>query len=1128
MATKSSDDKKITGIQRRNKLTELWQQPATDWKAFLEKYEFENVSAAGDRVKLCCPYHDDRSPSSTIDIRRGFFRCYSSKCNAYEWDPIKFLSSPAHRKQRFKSYGEAFLTFKKEFNANAPRALVKEFEEGEKYRNAMRLLAELCRERLDLAWSSMTNEESAQATVDYLKNRGISEALQHASLGMWPSLSEVRTYFTNHNSEELLEYLPEKINKAFTTTYQNWVTFIYATDVATPSSFKIREPQASTTDPGQKRIYTLAKENYLPGALGLLNAGYGSLLAKEAKDSHVYAMEGDFDALLMYEHQLKTGAPNAVYVALGGAGHSGVDFMRTSGVGKVYIVGDDDEKDLFEADPDELSGGQGFIKSVLDKTKDMATAAFVWPTSIKDPNNNKMDPDNAIKMHGFPSVEKEVLDRTNYVHPHLWAVEQADLRMSQIPIDDVRALTEEATRWSTLLHDPVEKNRFMGHITRTYKLLEADIRRVESDASDSFETFVNNIANALQNRYYPHYYDRESNTLSLWDRTKTFAHSINVLRDDSIESLYMELPYSSVYGWVRDVVGVPSFLPPLEGEDAVPSKQRYVYGIIGDAFKQAVQQLAYVAPDKPARLLGQGVHLRDVEKTGRGYIVSGSNMYRLQYDLSSRTLDDVIKLPGPNDGAHAVMRVDPRQISTFGNWFEQLTNGKNFLRKPKYTAAETLEKVHAIINKHWRFRYQGPDAQFFALYVPYTYILGAWDRRLMVHLTGEAETGKSSLMSLVAGGNQLKEFKLTYNAHTVVKSTLAGFEQTYADCCMVAGHDELSDYGDNTPSSKYTQALYDRTRELAVNGRVETVRGSVNGAPVVRTMYGAMFTASDTQLRNPMDFSRYRTSNMLRDRNIGSIRARLSTEYPPEFWGELRHSIVYHVFTNLLDIKRRAEDLAKKYMTLEGLPKGLGDRFTETLYPLVAIGESFKWDMNDFLYKYCESRVSEERAAKENTRGNDLVHALLSMPKFPTGDTGLEEASLKTLLRNPRLHSAIDAIEGVYYDSETKWLCVDWHYVSGYMRRFGNEYSAAKMAYAATSSPKLVDISRARSSGSLTKFKQSGLTGRRYHIFDISDEIVSAGVPFAEAQQPSNANLAVVIDTDDDIATFDEVTEDFT
>ena len=1104
----AKDNKTTTRKKRWQNLRELWNQDGKTWVEFLETKNSHGASVAGERVKLCCPYHDDRSPSAEIHLTKGHFRCYSSRCNRYEWDPIKFLSHNDNKVFGFKSYGEALKEFKSFFNAKIPRNVLKEYEEDFAHRQRMRWVAKCAQLKLDEAWQNPHNTEAAQLAVDWLKARGISDSTHHGSIGLWPRLSDITAYVRNSGgSDDDLNAIRELFGTYFDIKYQDWVVFIYATDPSNPTAFKIRKPltAAQVKALGDKPIFFLGEKNGVKGFFGMMNPAYAPLIG-DSKYKEAFLTEGEMDALSVYENQVVTGQCDAIFLAAGGSGHNGADDLLGSGISQANVIGDDDD------------GGAGFLEGMLEKTHECAVRLFVWPDSLKHPSGQKMDPDSAIAQFGFIATMNEFYQAKNFIYPHTWAYDVASGALSKTASDDVRSQTEIAKSYAIKLHHNAERQEFLNLVNRAYSgVSPIEVKRAISDDEDNHLSTVKDIVQKILARYHLHYWDPATRRLSLWDKKQEFCFEIEPSRADSISFMVTQLCYGDVYSWIRDEIGLPGYLPPIEGKDAVPNKGRMVINDLRWCLEEALLRLPPLAPQRPSSLKGQGIHLEKVRETSHGYLVSGNRMYEIAWQQDGTALEKVTPLDGPSC-KEDVFLVNRTQMSRLGDWADPIfTCEADFFRAPKWSAKETLDHVFKIINEYWRFRHQVADARMLAAYPFYSYMLDAFKRRVQIHLLGEAESGKSSLLSMIAGGQQLHDYRLTQCAHTEMDATVSGLLQFYPGARMVVGLDELNDPNDGTPHSNKIKQLYVSLRGLAMHGSTTRLRGSAHFVSNTSDIGIATVTASGTRIFDPMDATRFKTVNLTKDATLGSVAARLANDFDPEFWPQLRHAIAYHSIHNAMAIAALADTIEKENVDPAKLPIK-SSRFREGLYPLAAIVHQFGWDGHDFLYDFCKAREEEERETSRQTRGQDIFEAVLNIPTFSLdGERDHREVTIGEMLVNPSWRDNISSIPGVYLDSPTQTLAISWSHMEGHLRRLGGFYSSLNMQTIADSCRLYVDPSRSKRDGSLARFRNSGLLSSRFSIFNVSEYLAARGTVTTRSTKSDDFDISV----DDDASAID-------
>src|ERR1700712_4304047 len=129
---------------------------------------------AGREWKACCPFHDEKTPSFTINDDKGFYHCFG--CGAHG-DAIRFLTD---------NRGMPFMDAVKELAAKAgmdvpapdPRAQ----EQAERTASLTDVMAEVAK-----YYSEQLNGLAGADAREYLKRRGIDAVTaQRFALGLAP------------------------------------------------------------------------------------------------------------------------------------------------------------------------------------------------------------------------------------------------------------------------------------------------------------------------------------------------------------------------------------------------------------------------------------------------------------------------------------------------------------------------------------------------------------------------------------------------------------------------------------------------------------------------------------------------------------------------------------------------------------------------------------------------------------------------------------------------------------------------------------------------------------------------------------------------------------------------------
>ena len=122
------------------------------------------LQKAGHEWKACCPFHNEKSPSFTVNDQKGFYHCFG--CGAHG-DVIRWMTD-----QRGLAFMDAVKELAQQAGMEVPRADPREAERAER-RATLNDVMEAAQ-----VWfvQTLSTPEGARA-ADYLKSRGFSAAI---------------------------------------------------------------------------------------------------------------------------------------------------------------------------------------------------------------------------------------------------------------------------------------------------------------------------------------------------------------------------------------------------------------------------------------------------------------------------------------------------------------------------------------------------------------------------------------------------------------------------------------------------------------------------------------------------------------------------------------------------------------------------------------------------------------------------------------------------------------------------------------------------------------------------------------------------------------------------------------
>lgn len=1103
---------KTTAEKRRERWAQqskLWAQGPHEWVAFLESLGLSDVSATGPRIKLCCPYHADSNPSGTIDTVKGFYKCFSGSCSVWVRDPIQLVQRITDT-----SYSESFDVFRKSFKLTQKirKDLVKEYTEEEILRKRMAHIAEAVHSYLCNCWQAVKVPESAKKAREWLQNRGITDVAALTSIGLWPRQSDLVNLLSSQGvDKDEIKEIVKFMGPYLTHQYDDAVVFIYAKAPGYVTAFKLRPPGKDKDD---IRMLSQAEESDL-GAFGVTHAAYSPLFANDNMDN-VHVVEGEFDQLQLYAGQLSTGIVDEIFIAGGGSGHNGLDFLTEVGIKRASIIGDDD------------AAGNKYPEGILKKSRHVSCRIFTWPKKLRNPAGVASDPDEAVKMHGFNKFYTALLDEDNYVHSHRWCFDQAKAKLDSVNADDVVTQETVATDYGSLLKNDAERRAFADLVSDEFDLLSSiTIVRAISKNNESPLEFTNNIVDWIKNYFHVISFDVDNNVLTLWDPERKVMLPIALGYIRGLTTFRSAIPGGNLYIWAREEIGLPPYFPDVENPESTQTELEKAEKLIEKQLEWAFSVIAQDAPSSTWEQKGQGIHLSQVREGKPGYLVNGKTVYKVTWKQGLPEFNEVTQLSGPSDDGNIFNLAYPAVMVPDGQqgWLPVVNESKDFFVEPKYNLKQSYAHVYDIINKICGFKHQSIDAQYCALLVFYTYLSDCIpNKKTLTHLYGLYASGKSTALSLLGNHTQQREYSLTYHACGIDDYTRPSLFQLFSGTRLMVGLDEANDPDDGSPESTKFKTIYRSFRGLMTAGHTTRTTGTADRQGNVEYFFNPVITASGTHIVDEMDSSRFNTLELVKDPNRESAAVILRDLHDPLFYEDLKHSVFInsmlyvpmvasaydHLFTKIKYENDRRKEKGEKPIPI--------DRFAYKLFPLAAIAEVINQDGLAFLETFRTSREGAIKIESQTTQGHKIIDAVLNAPMEVPMDDRPYLRSLRSLLINPMEQELINSShKGVYYDERSQCIGVAWDAAKsslfkGPLTSYGKMGSNTLYNRVKFCTDVVIDNDEAQKLGILDRLRAYGLAGaRQYSIINVGHIIEEAetsrkAVLKQQAAEAKNAN----------------------
>lgn len=649
-------NKKLT----HDKIWKLWSFIGIDnWLELLREHKPElrfTMSGSQTLKGLCVhPDHQDTEPSFFLHVERGFAKCYGGSCGYFESNPIRLI---AHILQ--STYTEALqhvvTTYKPAF---IPKQATAELEAHRLNQELKHEIFAAAHQLMCLAIAEPHKTEHAFATtgLDWLINtRKLSKEVLHAlPVAIMPPLGTLGKQLNSRHHARYQRWqrennpaIAEPINQYLTVNeyfadyardpvYTGGILFpLYSTPTEI-GNFKIRSPDSS------KKFLITKDEHYED--LGLFGLGwdrYKPFWGQGQDSGYVYVLEGEFDALSLMAHYVKTNKVKFPAVAAGGGGGAPYieKILSPAGIDSAFFVGDS------PADK-----GDDVVQKWLGYVQNLDVKIFHgW-----DQFPNMSDVDEALNRADPAKVIQALCEDRNktFSPPWSWAARRAGEEIEILPESDFRAQIEVAATHGKYVHHRLEIAKYIETVATQFGF-NASLLKREITARDGTELgFIQNCVDALREFLFVVGTQLVQGGRALVAYNSHSRQFIKVLIGNP-RAISAELApeVGTLESFVTDRVGRPSFLefPDSDTEGRVLPK---LDTALEYYLKTAITHMTEGAPDvMAAKRYKQGYHCVREGKDIQEYVVCGTDIFRAMRDGVKLKYE---KLVGPADTERGIV-----------------------------------------------------------------------------------------------------------------------------------------------------------------------------------------------------------------------------------------------------------------------------------------------------------------------------------------------------------------------------------------------------------------------------------------------------------------------------------------
>jgi hypothetical protein len=1036
------------------KLKAIWQQIApADWLSLLQEHKPDNKwSLMGSSIKGLCvnPSHADTSPSFVINLERGSAHCFGASCQYSEWNPIRFYSYLTNM-----TYASALRKIKTRFNLKIPTAFmqnVQQIEDNEILKNA--LFHAMNVEMLDVLAHPNKSEfmyanRSGFLTEIRVRRKFPEDAAHTWPVGILPPRERLAMRLKeNPDTKNLMEPAFNYLSKYLTIPgsppiHEGSIVNFFYTSPTTIGRLRIRHP-------GTKDFY--AVEDPYATDVGFFGLNTFSHLAGELDKYTLYVVEGEMDALSIISSQKAGLCQDLCIVATGGAMEADLDQLMTYGFKDICLVPDNDVE------------GVAWARTRMSKNEGVSRV-FRWLP--EDTAATVKDIDEAVRAYGFEAVVVRLTNLENIPRNNEWVSEQLEHELIGVDPTDVKTRSMKAAEFGMSLCNDSEREAFIKTMESTYGLSREVLVGQMTPDDDDATSFTKRVLRKMREEYHflAQKQVQNNNIVSAWSKRKRIVRTFNLNSKSAVHaSLASDL--GALESYVRREMGMPAFIEYRMGPKgmpvAIPAHQQEMEVL--KSFQDALHDI--VATTTPKDWLierGQGIHwLRDVydeDPTPRLVIVNGAKVFQGVIDGDTLKFEEL--------GCPILGRYFFRMQSKY--WSPTLKSVKDIEEGLNHDPKEVFEKLCDVFNKGWRFKNQDLESMFLAADTMYTPVFSVFKHLSMVDISGETQSGKTTLMQII-GGTEFPDLRLCEAVVLVDDFTSAAVRQSMHGTSLRLFLDEFED--NDAGTSRPTH------RALAVRDMLELIRGMTVGASTVirgttggesieynlnfPVTIGGIFTMQD-----PRDINRFVHIRTVAIEGFRDPTGPIRDAYTPEDMANLRRGVMTCLLPRIPQLLKAYSDAQQEFSRNASLPQNIMTRLKNHFLPAVAIMKLAGIDYTDFLSRFSSIKMEEMREQGGSTTESTLIwdHILntqFDLTRFSKEGDLTGYTSLSKILSDDSTRALLNGSDlGAYYIDDKNWLVVFWQKaVTGILKnspRYRNNQHPSRLKVVADADGRVID-----------------------------------------------------------------------
>ncbi len=1038
MATKTKKKKGLT----REQYKKIWNQISTnEWLSICKDHhptsQFHKNSS--EIIKGCCPHpdHADNAPSFYIHTVEHRAKCFG--CGYFVSNPIELMSTIMG-----KTDVEALQFIQDNFNVQAflPKRLQADLEAQRTNQKAKNAIYQYTHDMLCDAIANPAAHAYATTAVDWLVNvRKVPQEHLHAlPVGIMPPLLQLvdgmsKKYQSNFhtwrkaskakNAANKPGRAPEDFSGIASTylascfknsDYHGSIVFPLHSTPRDIARIKLRQPLA----PGLDKKFVIPEDDF-EESLGIYGLGWNMYdtfftqdNTKDGSRLYTYLVEGEMDALTMMAQFMVNDSILFPIMSVGGTGGSRhiEPILQTTGVTKAFMIGDSP-----------ASNGDVIVKEWLSRVPEVHARVFTgWDKLVPS-----TDLDDAVHnpQIGYDKVLEVIWKnaKDNFTFPWKWAYSQVVPVLDSIPDHDRRSLIEQAAEFGKYLQQRDERNSYIQEISDNYpQVPDKILQRAMARREDNELGFIAQCADALRDLFFVvgTRIRATGRYLILQHRRNKTFHEMRLNSGDTLSQELAPL-VGSVFHFVDQDVGFPSFLThPRDSDRPIMSKTNKD---LTSYMVEGVNELCHGTLDlQTAVRRKQGYHYIERERRDNlEYIVCGRDVFKITRD--STDAPTYVKLDGPTD-EDLIFDVytpgEPPPVSWYpgGLTTDLLDEGTQI------DLNQLFDNLVDYYKSAFTFKNQDVTSELLAALLMSYPIMDALERPVMLFITGDTRSGKSTLLATIAGNKvstKLAKCRIYHPAYEIQDYTAPGLARSADLSSQVVVLDEF-ELGDED-NGKRAQSILSMLRAM-INGEVTRMRAKPDGVGIsTTTLRMPIIFAAITGAEKPEDINRMIIIEMQQVEGHEAPAQILDQKFGQAKIQEIAQGLNTAMYTHAMTLRKHYYEISDVYREIEkSLPVAVDYRYMSSLFGPLAVMKMLGRDWKKFLINFVTKNEIMINIANTASVSEALLNRILNADVIYNHDTHQSEAVGMLITNADRWDEINKATCGIFFDKTQSLL----------------------------------------------------------------------------------------------------------